>query len=125
MVDDNRDAKGPIRLDLPAGVHQLCSCGLGRHGWFCDGAYLGSGRLPHELRLDTGHHGDRLWLRTLPPASPLRRFPCSTIQAPLVVAVLWRSTLLASVAEGSQLLIGASAISGVVNGGAQREKRRA
>jgi CDGSH-type Zn-finger protein len=42
---------GPVRLDLPAGVHQLCSCGRSRHGWFCDGAHLGTGRVSHELRL--------------------------------------------------------------------------
>lgn len=42
---------GPEALDLPAGVHQLCSCKLSRHGWFCDGAHLGSGRVSYELRL--------------------------------------------------------------------------
>lgn len=47
---DGPDA-GPVRLDLPAGVHQLCSCGRSRHGWFCDGAHLGTGRVSHELRL--------------------------------------------------------------------------
>jgi CDGSH-type Zn-finger protein len=43
---------GPEPLDLPAGVHQLCGCGLSRHGWFCDGAHLGSGRVFYELRLE-------------------------------------------------------------------------
>jgi CDGSH-type Zn-finger protein len=42
---------GPEPLDLPAGVHQLCSCGRSSHGWFCDGAHLGSGRVSYELRL--------------------------------------------------------------------------
>jgi CDGSH-type Zn-finger protein len=42
---------GPEPLELPAGVHQLCSCGRSRHGWFCDGAHLGSGRVAYELRL--------------------------------------------------------------------------
>lgn len=42
---------GPVALQLPAGLHQLCSCGRSRHGWFCDGAHLGTGRVSHELRL--------------------------------------------------------------------------
>jgi CDGSH-type Zn-finger protein len=41
---------GPEPLALPAGVHQLCSCGRSGHGWFCDGAHLGSGRVSYELR---------------------------------------------------------------------------
>jgi CDGSH-type Zn-finger protein len=41
----------PEPLDLPAGVHQLCGCGRSQHGWFCDGAHLGSGRVSYELRL--------------------------------------------------------------------------
>ncbi len=45
------DAPGPEFLELPAGVHQLCSCRRSRHGWFCDGAHLGSGRVSYELRL--------------------------------------------------------------------------
>ena len=43
---------GPQPLELPAGVHRLCACGRSRHGWICDGAHLGSGRLFHEVRLD-------------------------------------------------------------------------
>ena len=43
---------GPVSLQLPAGVHHLCGCGRSRHGWFCDGAHLGSGRVFHELRLE-------------------------------------------------------------------------
>ncbi len=42
---------GPEPLALAAGVHQLCACGRSRHGWFCDGAHLGSGRVAFELRL--------------------------------------------------------------------------
>jgi len=42
----------PEPLDLPAGVHHLCSCGRSRHGWFCDGAHLGTGRIDYELRLE-------------------------------------------------------------------------
>ncbi len=42
---------GPEPLALPAGVHQLCSCGRSRHGWLCDGAHLGTGRVSYELRL--------------------------------------------------------------------------
>ncbi|MEB3243883.1 MAG: CDGSH iron-sulfur domain-containing protein [Cyanobacteriota bacterium] len=37
---------------LPAGVHALCSCGRSRHGWMCDGAHLGTGRIAYELRLE-------------------------------------------------------------------------
>jgi CDGSH-type Zn-finger protein len=43
---------GPESLDLPAGVHHLCGCGRSQHGWFCDGAHLGSGRVSYELRLE-------------------------------------------------------------------------
>ena len=43
---------GPEPLELPAGVHQLCSCGRSRHGWLCDGAHLGTGRFSYELRLN-------------------------------------------------------------------------
>ncbi len=50
--DPRQEAPGPVPLDLPAGVHQLCSCGRSRHGWFCDSAHLGSGRVSHELRLE-------------------------------------------------------------------------
>ena len=42
----------PEPLDLPAGVHHLCSCGRSRHGGFCDGAHLGTGRIAYELRLE-------------------------------------------------------------------------
>ncbi|MEB3201314.1 MAG: CDGSH iron-sulfur domain-containing protein [Synechococcus sp.] len=41
----------PEGLELPAGVHQLCGCGRSRHGWFCDGAHLGSGVVSYELCL--------------------------------------------------------------------------
>ncbi len=51
MPESDPPAAGPRALDLPAGVHQLCSCGLSRHGWLCDGAHLGSGRVSYELRL--------------------------------------------------------------------------
>jgi len=51
MPDPDPPAAGPELLELPAGVHQLCSCGRSRHGWFCDGAHLGSGRVSYELRL--------------------------------------------------------------------------
>lgn len=45
-------APTPEPLDLPAGVHHLCSCGRSRHGWFCDGAHLGTGRIAYELTLE-------------------------------------------------------------------------
>lgn len=45
-------AAGPQPLDLTAGVHRLCACGRSRHGWICDGAHLGSGRVFYELRLE-------------------------------------------------------------------------
>jgi CDGSH-type Zn-finger protein len=43
---------GPTPLDLPAGSHALCSCGRSRHGVYCDGAHLGTGRVAYELRLE-------------------------------------------------------------------------
>ena len=36
----------PEPLVLPAGVHHLCGCGRSSHGWFCDGAHLGTGGSP-------------------------------------------------------------------------------
>lgn len=51
MPDPHFPAAGPQALDLPAGVHQLCGCGRSRHGWFCDGAHLGTGQVSYELRL--------------------------------------------------------------------------
>jgi CDGSH-type Zn-finger protein len=42
---------GPQPVALPAGQHLLCSCGRSRHGWFCDGAHLGTGRIPRDLGL--------------------------------------------------------------------------
>ncbi len=53
MSEPDPSAEGPIRLELPAGVHQLCGCKRSRHGWFCDGAHLGSGRVSYELRLQS------------------------------------------------------------------------
>ena len=51
MADSAAPIPGPEPLDLPAGVHQLCGCGRSQHGWLCDGAHLGSGRVSYELRL--------------------------------------------------------------------------
>ena len=44
-------SSGPEPLELPAGVHQLCSCNRSHHGWFCDGTHLGTGRVSYTLRL--------------------------------------------------------------------------
>ncbi|KEF41659.1 MAG: hypothetical protein ER33_10320 [Cyanobium sp. CACIAM 14] len=52
MEDAEGAPAGPSALRLQAGVHHLCSCGRSRHGWFCDGAHLGTGRVSHELRLE-------------------------------------------------------------------------
>ncbi len=52
MADHPPPAGGPVPLELPAGVHQLCRCGRSRHGWFCDGAHLGTGQVSYELRLE-------------------------------------------------------------------------
>jgi len=52
MAEPAPPSAGPIPLELPAGVHQLCRCGRSRHGWFCDGAHLGTGWLSRELRLE-------------------------------------------------------------------------
>ena len=51
MPDPTADTPGPEPLERPAGVHQLCSCGSSRQGWFCDGAHLGTGRVSYEVRL--------------------------------------------------------------------------
>jgi CDGSH-type Zn-finger protein len=51
MADSDSPAAGPQALALAAGVHQLCGCGRSRHGWYCDGAHLGTGRVSYELRL--------------------------------------------------------------------------
>jgi CDGSH-type Zn-finger protein len=51
MTEPTAADTGPEPLELPAGVHQLCGCGRSRHGWFCDGAHLGTGRVSYELRL--------------------------------------------------------------------------
>jgi len=50
--DREAAAAGPQALQLPAGVHRLCSCGRSRHGWFCDGAHLGTGRVAYDLQLE-------------------------------------------------------------------------
>jgi CDGSH-type Zn-finger protein len=52
MLEPEIPAAGPQALELPAGRHQLCSCGRSRHGWFCDGAHLGSGHLSHDVLLE-------------------------------------------------------------------------
>jgi CDGSH iron-sulfur domain-containing protein 3 len=52
MAEPDVPSPGPEPLHLLAGVHQLCSCGRSRHGWFCNGAHLGSGRVSYELRLE-------------------------------------------------------------------------
>lgn len=52
MAENPTDPAGPVSLELPAGVHQLCRCGRSRHGWVCDGAHLGTGQVSFELRLE-------------------------------------------------------------------------
>jgi len=42
----------PTVLDLPAGTHSLCTCGLSQNGHFCDGSHQCSGKTPHILKLD-------------------------------------------------------------------------
>ncbi|MCS5693364.1 CDGSH iron-sulfur domain-containing protein [Cyanobium sp. FGCU-6] len=51
MPEPTTPAHGPEPLELSAGVHQLCSCDRSHHGWLCDGAHLGTGRVSYELRL--------------------------------------------------------------------------
>lgn len=51
MADPDATPTGPLPLDLPAGRHHLCSCGRSRHGWFCDGAHLGTGLIAREVEL--------------------------------------------------------------------------
>ena len=50
---------GPEALVLPAGVHHLCSCGRSKHGWFCDGAHLGTGRIAFAVQLE---QEETVWL---------------------------------------------------------------
>lgn len=42
----------PAALDLQAGTHALCSCGMSKNGAYCDGSHQGSGKAPHVLQLD-------------------------------------------------------------------------
>jgi CDGSH-type Zn-finger protein len=51
MAEPTAPTPGPEPFELPAGRHQLCSCGRSHHGWFCDGTHLGTGRVSYELRL--------------------------------------------------------------------------
>jgi CDGSH-type Zn-finger protein len=51
-MEPTSSATTPEALEMPAGVHHLCSCGRSRQGWFCDGAHLGTGRIAYELRLE-------------------------------------------------------------------------
>lgn len=52
MAEDPSPGAGPQPVELPAGTYLLCSCGRSRHGWFCDGAHLGTGLIPRHLRLE-------------------------------------------------------------------------
>jgi CDGSH-type Zn-finger protein len=52
MADDPSPEAGPQPVELPAGRVLLCSCGRSRHGWFCDGAHLGTGLIPRDLQLE-------------------------------------------------------------------------
>lgn len=54
MPEPTAPTPGPEPLELPAGLHQLCSCGRSHNGWFWDGAHLGTGRVSFELRLKEG-----------------------------------------------------------------------
>ena len=68
-------APTPEPLDLPAGVHHLCSCGRSRHGWFCDGAHLGTGRIAYELTLEEPSTVVLCRCGRSPPLPPLRWQP--------------------------------------------------
>jgi CDGSH-type Zn-finger protein len=52
VADDPPLAAGPQPVELPAGRVLLCSCGRSRHGWYCDGAHLGTGLIARELQLE-------------------------------------------------------------------------
>jgi len=52
MPEPTTPTPGPEPHELPAGVHQLCSCGHSHHDWICDGAHLGTGHVSYELRLE-------------------------------------------------------------------------
>ncbi|MBU6250302.1 MAG: CDGSH iron-sulfur domain-containing protein [Cyanobacteria bacterium REEB417] len=51
-MSDTNDSH-PAALNLEAGTHALCTCGLSQNGAFCDGSHQGSGKAPHILKLDT------------------------------------------------------------------------
>ena len=87
MPDPTADTPGPEPLERPAGVHQLCSCGSSRQGWFCDGAHLGTGRVSYEVAPERGGHDADVPLWPLPPLSPLRRPPCRPAPQALVAAM--------------------------------------
>ena len=52
MANQRPEGCGPQAVELPAGTYLLCGCGRSRHGWFCDGAHLGTGQIPHHLLLE-------------------------------------------------------------------------
>jgi len=43
--------KVPAVLDLNAGTHYWCSCGLSADGTFCNGAHKGTGLVPVKIEL--------------------------------------------------------------------------
>ncbi|YAF98926.1 MAG: CDGSH iron-sulfur domain-containing protein (plasmid) [Nodularia sp. CChRGM 3473] len=42
----------PIKLNLDAGTHWLCSCGLSKNFPHCDGSHQGTGLQPLTLELN-------------------------------------------------------------------------
>ena len=68
----------PAALELSAGTHALCTCGLIKNGPFCDGSHQGSGKTPphpqarrpkNYLPLQLRRHGQQPLLRRQPRQS--------------------------------------------------------
>lgn len=100
LGDPDPPAAGPQPLELPAGLQQLCGCCSRRHGWFCDGAHLGSGRVSCELRHRESTTVLRCGCGRSPRLPAVRRQPsgpgAQTVEASAVKAGPSRAIVLAA-----------------------------
>lgn len=42
-----------LTLNLDAGTHYICSCGLSKNHPYCDGSHKGTEKTPKVVKLDT------------------------------------------------------------------------